>query len=850
MPIYTKDPKQRNILGFFGQNGQPKQSHATSKDRAAPASLTNGASRGTPSSQTRTKTNNSSRSPSSPLSALPSKSPETPLSLSKHPGSHAPSSQSSVSPQKLPLRHGTRARKPQLGRFPDGQRNDTDQNTHGLDGQSNDDVIVLQPKSRISDDSPYRPAHHPTEEAKSGPKPPVGSTSLKRKRIESVSNQDTHPSATFITISSGTSSPSGSSSASPSSRSKVPLQKYPWPQRQHETTIVDSESSAEELYPAQEPAQTPTVQDRITDSSDSESESDSSYLGDPGIAELVTGKFRRIHSKPCENTKRIRTDGKFSLANMVKQEKNKKDAQDRVLQYQKKMESMDQAESSLTHEQGEQYLRSGKLDKSLLASMVNGKEDEGNVDKVAQALDRAEVLRMEVFWSFFETQKPACAPLPFPFTFTGSQGSRFESLKDAKMCAIHGLVRLALDCGVARDQDLVLQIDKAMIELVASLPNSEADERLSELAFALAKAIEDPILAHRVVSRIPDTSPRLHLLRRRLALYYFCRDECMLTEPLDRMNQDSKAPRTDKIHRIVQELERSPNFDVFDQDLDYRHVSARLSLLDIGVAGGFSRPSLTSQTSSPLAATPALTTKPTKANPYKETSAPLSAQSRRHESEMADFNSRIDRLIKSLRSLGARIVDPGAAHLTRTEAKGVLERMLRRLNYGVRINPPKHQSKQSYLISDFGVKKGSPKDEGSLEEDDDDEDDEDMTEADAESEAADSTGSNEPRAREESGVSGDDVSRRDSSSLSKGKQVRFASPEKPGEGLTTGSSPPDGDGTADTHQPSSASPSLPQNVHATDGGQRDPSSSLSDPPSSMFNSGSDNASAAGVAGEG
>ena len=245
-------------------------------------------------------------------------------------------------------------------------------------------------------------------------------------------NQGTFPPPSFITISSGTSSSSSSPSASPSPCTKEPLQKHRLPQQIRDTAILDSESSAEELYPAQEPAQTPTVQGMITDSS--ESESDSSYLGDPGIAELVTGKFRRIHSKPSKTTKSARPDGKYSLANMVKQEKSKKDAQDRVLQYQKQMDSMEQAETSMSDVQGEQYLRSGKLDKSLLASMVDGNEDEENVDKVAQALDRAEVLRMEISWGFFENHKPACAPPPFPSSFTGSQSSQFNSLKGQHCC--------------------------------------------------------------------------------------------------------------------------------------------------------------------------------------------------------------------------------------------------------------------------------------------------------------------------------------------------------------------------------------------------------------------------------
>ena len=325
----------------------------------------------------------------------------------------------------------------------------------------------------------------------------------------------------------------------------------------------------------------------------------------------------------------------------------------------------------------------------------------------------------------------------------------------------------------------------------------------------------------------------------------------MLTEPLDRSDQDSKAPGVDKINRIVQELEKSPNFDVHDQDLDYRHVSARLSLLDIGVAGGFSRPSLLPQSSSSTEDTPGPASKPTKANPYKESSAALSPRSRKYESEKNEFNAKVDRLTRSLRTLGGRIIDPGAAHLTRTEAKGVLERVLRRIVYGVRIDPPKQQ-KQRYLISDFGVKKGSQEeDRSSMEDDDEYEDDEnvaDATDVDSESDAEDSARINRTIGRKGSALSGN-VSRQLSNSSGKGKQVRFASPEKPTQGLTWIAPPPGIDGTSDAH-PRSSSPAPPPRSLATDHSQRDPSSSLSDLPSSMFNSGSDKSSAAGVANEG
>lgn len=56
------------------------------------------------------------------------------------------------------------------------------------------------------------------------------------------------------------------------------------------------------------------------------------------------------------------------------------------------------------------------------------------------------------------------------------------------------------------------------------------------------------------------------------------------------------------------------------------------------------------------------------------------------------FNREIDVLSLKIKSMFADIVDTGASHMGRTEAKEVLEAFQYRLSYGVRTKPPPKQS--------------------------------------------------------------------------------------------------------------------------------------------------------------
>lgn len=64
---------------------------------------------------------------------------------------------------------------------------------------------------------------------------------------------------------------------------------------------------------------------------------------------------------------------------------------------------------------------------------------------------------------------------------------------------------------------------------------------------------------------------------------------------------------------------------------------------------------------------------------------PLAGFSRKAE---RSFDERIDMLSYEIKSMNERIVDTGAAHMRRTQAKQVLEGFHSRLLYAIRTTPP------------------------------------------------------------------------------------------------------------------------------------------------------------------
>jgi hypothetical protein len=138
---------------------------------------------------------------------------------------------------------------------------------------------------------------------------------------------------------------------------------------------------------------------------------------------------------------------------------------------------------------------------------------------------------------------------------------------------------------------------------------------------------------------IPATTARLILFRRRLCLAFFLGDAGYLT----------KKPRDVPFSTIRKRLRR-PEFSIHP-DADYSRLKAAIGLLEIGLDDG-------------------------------------DPPNRLQNSQAEDaFNRSIDRLSEVITGLFTKIVDSGASHMSRTEAKVALEAFHSKLEFSVRTKP-------------------------------------------------------------------------------------------------------------------------------------------------------------------
>lgn len=152
------------------------------------------------------------------------------------------------------------------------------------------------------------------------------------------------------------------------------------------------------------------------------------------------------------------------------------------------------------------------------------------------------------------------------------------------------------------------------------------------------------------------------MFKRRLALAYFTKNKDYLTDKLDREGITST---------VTLQLQKSTRFKV-REDTDFAVLGARIGILDIAIGAGFSDFSfLAAQGEEAVGQADTAVTKGLSRRP------PLGEQ------ETA-FIEAIDGLVAELRLLASYIRDVGAAHMRRTECKGMIEKLAYRLEYGVR----------------------------------------------------------------------------------------------------------------------------------------------------------------------
>ena len=216
---------------------------------------------------------------------------------------------------------------------------------------------------------------------------------------------------------------------------------------------------------------------------------------------------------------------------------------------------------------------------------------------------------------------------------------------------MHIVCRMLLDQKILENCNLTLAAQNCISQLAQSVsavskqvePSQDIQEQTAKefelLVQSITRTLTATSLQLQLLNHVPTLNFDIAVFRRSLAVAFSSKDRSIASHP----------PSTISINDITQTLQHQ-NFRV-DPRTNYDDLTARIGILDICADAG-----------------------------------DLSHEAT--DAQKDDFNRDVDRLTSRLRNLGASIVDTGPLNMGRTEAKEVIDSMLRRLSYAVRKQPP------------------------------------------------------------------------------------------------------------------------------------------------------------------
>ncbi|MCJ1251400.1 hypothetical protein MMC30_008633 [Trapelia coarctata] len=243
------------------------------------------------------------------------------------------------------------------------------------------------------------------------------------------------------------------------------------------------------------------------------------------------------------------------------------------------------------------------------------------------------------------------------------------------------LLRLTLDASVIADRANLEAIEDAIENLITAIPRQFTEEELLTLTSTTFPQISSPPLRLQLLRSLPTYPASLAILRRRLALAFFFSKPTPLSAPPDKLIS---------FKRIIARL-RTPDFRI-NSSTDYAALAATISTLDIGLDDG-DPPSQTPISQSPTSPSSSglFSTDLPPTNVPLPSTLPTNPTPR--DPKLDDrFNARVDRLAAVVKSIYSQIVDTGASHMLRTEAKEVLETFHSRLVHAVRTVPRRKET--------------------------------------------------------------------------------------------------------------------------------------------------------------
>ena len=214
------------------------------------------------------------------------------------------------------------------------------------------------------------------------------------------------------------------------------------------------------------------------------------------------------------------------------------------------------------------------------------------------------------------------------------------------------LCRLAIDTELMSDGRVNAKVEETF-ELLFSLPDIETRSHVAERMLAdVGKHLKDPTLQANLLAHIPPKSPLACKVRILLAQVFLL--------GISTLKKSTFLSPNISLDVLTKHISTSPDFDTKprkrDNGVDYIALRARTQILDIAISDG---------------------------------ARPLTFATRPDEQV---FNRAVDNLADAVQNTQVAISDPGASHMTRTEAKDDLRALHARLLFSVRteVRPKRH----------------------------------------------------------------------------------------------------------------------------------------------------------------
>lgn len=256
-----------------------------------------------------------------------------------------------------------------------------------------------------------------------------------------------------------------------------------------------------------------------------------------------------------------------------------------------------------------------------------------------------------------------------------------EAVPQQTCAAFLDLMLINIDERVRANIDLSLTVTKCIEGMLDALPEEAFNKLIPEailMMFGTSDLSEKN--RYRAISCLPAGTRRTNKIRRRLAL------ECF-SSATDRKSSDPQ----DWPNSILKSLARNPTFQV-SEATDYSLLQELTRILDIAISAGWT--------------------------PYDQIipGAPSGPWGKLPEPSEAEslHNLQVDRIVKRLAGIMAKIREAGTSHLGRVEAKVTIERLVRRLELQVRSRKKPAKGvfnegvKQARLVG-FGGRDGAKK---------------------------------------------------------------------------------------------------------------------------------------------